>query len=611
MEPNPAGTPAAPPAGREASRSCRRSSASPRGSGSPRTLAAAAARIEIESLRRRSSPAPSTASTRPCWPPPLRPGSRRSNAASLRPVINATGVIVHTNLGRAPLAPEAAAAAGAVAGLLDARVRRRQRRARQPHVHVARCSPRSDRRRGRDGGQQQRRRRAAGDRRARRAARRRSSSRGQLVEIGGSFRIPDIMRESGATMVEVGTTNKTHASTTTRRRSRPQTGPSCRSTNRNFRVVGFTEDVAARRARGARRASTGCRVFEDRAPASSSSRSARRAARRRRRSPPAPICLLLGRQAARRAAGRHPRRRADAIARLKKHPLARALRLDKMTLAALEATLRLRRDRGPEAIPARDADGRRRRGGAAARGGADGRDDRRRRRRSNVGPRVAGRRRRAARRWSSPAPSARSTPGPDGADRLAGGASHRRARRSSRASPTDGCSSIRERLGDGRGGDRRGGGEAGRLAERRRGAVGADARHRRAHRPRQVRARQGAHRHRPRPPRRRRRSAASPSSSASPSSTLPSGRAMGVVDVPGHERFVRQMVAGADRHRRRPARGRRRRRRHAADARAPRDHRPARHRARRRRRSPSPTSSTPGPRRSPATRSAGCSPRRR
>lgn len=167
-------------------------------------------------------------------------------------------------------------------------------------------------------------------------------SRGQLVEIGGSFRIPDIMRESGATMVEVGTTNKTHLrdyeNAVTGR-----TGVLLKVHSSNFRVVGFTHEVALDELVSLGRRH-GVPVFEDQGsgvlidvrpwglpyePTVGESIAA---------GADLVSCSgdkLLGGPQAGILVGR-----AEAIALLKKHPMARALRLDKMTLAALEVTLR-------------------------------------------------------------------------------------------------------------------------------------------------------------------------------------------------------------------------------------------------------------------------------
>ena len=168
-------------------------------------------------------------------------------------------------------------------------------------------------------------------------------SRGQQVEIGGSFRIPDVMRQSGAKMVEVGATNKTHLADYANAIT-PKTGLLLKVHSSNFRVVGFTEEVSLADlvALGAEH---GVPVYEDQGsgvlidlapyglPDEPTVRSSIEAG----------VDLvsvsgdkLLGGPQAGILAGSKA-----VIDRLKKHPLARALRLDKMTLAALEATLRL------------------------------------------------------------------------------------------------------------------------------------------------------------------------------------------------------------------------------------------------------------------------------
>jgi L-seryl-tRNA(Ser) seleniumtransferase len=167
-------------------------------------------------------------------------------------------------------------------------------------------------------------------------------SRGQQVEIGGSFRIPDIMRQSGAKMVEVGATNKTHlrdyAAAIT-----PKTGLLLKVHSSNFRVVGFTEEVSLADlvALGAQH---GVPVYEDQGSGVLIDLALYGLTDEPtvRSSIEAGVDLvsvsgdkLLGGPQAGILAGKK-----QVIDRLRKHPLARALRLDKLTLAALEATLR-------------------------------------------------------------------------------------------------------------------------------------------------------------------------------------------------------------------------------------------------------------------------------
>jgi L-seryl-tRNA(Ser) seleniumtransferase len=180
-------------------------------------------------------------------------------------------------------------------------------------------------------------------------------SRGQLVEIGGSFRIPDIMRESGAKMVEVGTTNKTHLRDYESALT-DKTGLLLKVHSSNYRVVGFTAEVSVRELVELG-APHGVPVMEDQG-------SGVLVDLRRYGLPHEPTVgesvvqgaavvtcsgdKLLGGPQAGILVGRH-----DVIVRLKKHPMARALRLDKMTLAALEATLRayLDEERAMREIP--------------------------------------------------------------------------------------------------------------------------------------------------------------------------------------------------------------------------------------------------------------------
>jgi L-seryl-tRNA(Ser) seleniumtransferase len=177
-------------------------------------------------------------------------------------------------------------------------------------------------------------------------------SRGELIEIGDGFRIPDVLARSGARLVEVGTTNRTRAADYEQAIG-PETAVLLRVHQSNFRLVGFTElpsvaDLAkvARRhdlplvddlGSGALTSSNTVLLSEEPSVRESLEAGADL------------VCFsgdkLLGGPQAGIVAGR-----ADLVERLRRHPLQRALRIDKLSLAALEGTLRLYLD-APERIP--------------------------------------------------------------------------------------------------------------------------------------------------------------------------------------------------------------------------------------------------------------------
>ena len=277
-------------------------------------------------------------------------------APSLRRVINATGVIIHTNLGRSPLAPEAVEAVNQVMGgysTLEYDTKTLSRGSRHAHCEDLICSLT-----GAEGAIAVNNNAAAVIMVLSEFAKGSDAivSRGELVEIGGSFRIPDIMELSGARMVEVGTTNKTHPADYERALS-PQVSMLLKVHPSNYRMTGFTESVSiaqlhqlacAENDRRAAEAASSARpvlVYEDQG----SGAFARMDVFGAYAEPTVADSLaagadlvsfsgdkLLGGPQAGIIVGRKP-----LIERLKKNPLARALRLDKMTLAALEATLRL------------------------------------------------------------------------------------------------------------------------------------------------------------------------------------------------------------------------------------------------------------------------------
>jgi L-seryl-tRNA(Ser) seleniumtransferase len=306
----------------------------------------------------------------------------RAAKGSLRAVVNATGVVVHTNLGRAPLSADAIEAMGRAARgytNLEYDLARGERGDRYGHAEAPLCrltgaegavvvnnnasavmlalaalmearpsssvrpEPFDSAASGRD---------AQGGLRGGEAAAESKGappdgtpevivSRGQLVEIGGGFRIPDVLRRSGAALVEVGTTNRTYL-----RDYAEAIGPRTRillSVHRsNFRLTGFTHDATLDELVGLARErdlwvvdDLGSGTLVDTAPFGLGEE------------PTVPSRVragadlvtfsgdkLLGGPQAGVLAGR-----SAAIARVKRHPLMRALRVDKVTLAGLAATL--------------------------------------------------------------------------------------------------------------------------------------------------------------------------------------------------------------------------------------------------------------------------------
>lgn len=258
---------------------------------------------------------------------------------SLRPVLNCTGVVLHTNLGRAPLSPAAIEALVAAAGYVDieydvlAGVRAGRGRGTQAALRAA--VPDAEDVLVVNNG-------AAAlvlATTALAAGREVVVSRGELVEIGAGFRLPDLIASTGARLREVGTTNRTSLADYADVVG-PDTGCVLKVHPSNFRVEGFTSAVPV-----AELASLGVPVVVDVGsgllqpspllPDEPDVRTALRAGAA------VVTCsgdkLLGGPQAGLVLGG------AAHVERLRRHPLARALRVDKTTLAALEATLR-----GPE-----------------------------------------------------------------------------------------------------------------------------------------------------------------------------------------------------------------------------------------------------------------------
>jgi L-seryl-tRNA(Ser) seleniumtransferase len=263
---------------------------------------------------------------------------------SLRRVINATGVIVHTNLGRAPLARAAVEQAlDAAEGYSNLEYDCEQRRgSRQTHVeHLLRDLT------GAEAALAVNNCAAAAllACAALAAGREVVVSRGQLVEIGGSFRVPEVIEQSGAHLREVGTTNRTRLADYERAVG-PETGAIMRAHPSNFRTVGFVEetpieDLAALGSRAGLPVidDAGSGALADGIPEMADEPPVRRSVA----AGCAVTCFsgdkLLGGPQAGLMVGT-----AEAIDRCRTHPLARAVRIDKLSLAALEATLRLYRD---------------------------------------------------------------------------------------------------------------------------------------------------------------------------------------------------------------------------------------------------------------------------
>jgi L-seryl-tRNA(Ser) seleniumtransferase len=262
----------------------------------------------------------------------------RLRRPSLRRVINASGVIVHTNLGRAPL-PAAALERMAEVGVeytnLEYDVAAGSRGSRHDHLAGLLC-----RLTGAESALVVNNNAAAVLLALAALAEGRDVivSRGELIEIGDGFRIPDVLARSGARLVEVGTTNRTRASDYERAIG-ADTALLLRVHQSNFRVVGFAEQPRLEElAAVARRhelplvhdLGSGALLDLGEEPTAAASLAAGADL----------VCFsgdkLLGGPQAGIVVGR-----ADLVERLRRHPLQRALRSDKLTLAALEGTLSL------------------------------------------------------------------------------------------------------------------------------------------------------------------------------------------------------------------------------------------------------------------------------
>jgi L-seryl-tRNA(Ser) seleniumtransferase len=267
----------------------------------------------------------------------------REMRPKLRPVINATGIVLHTNLGRAPIASTAAEAARHAAGgylNLELDLDSGKRSSRQNAVREWIC-----RLTGAESATAVNNNAAATviALRALCAGREVIISRGQLIEIGGSFRIPEIMGTSGAILREVGTTNITRLADYERAIG-PATAAIMRVHSSNYRVSGFTKSVPLSDLVGLAQKHR-LPVIDDIGSGALLDFSrfgfADEPVARESIAAGADLVLfsgdkLLGGPQAGVLAGRK-----ELVQKIEKDPLMRAFRLDKMTLAALEATLRL------------------------------------------------------------------------------------------------------------------------------------------------------------------------------------------------------------------------------------------------------------------------------
>ncbi|HEY5877945.1 MAG TPA: L-seryl-tRNA(Sec) selenium transferase [Nakamurella sp.] len=271
--------------------------------------------------------------------PALLAALDRRAATSLTPVLNATGVVVHTNLGRAPLSAAAREALIIAAGYVDVELdlatgtRSRRGEAARAALRAA-CPVAQDALIVNNG--------AAAlvlATTALAAGREVVVSRGELIEIGAGFRLPDLITSTGARLREVGTTNRTHPRDYTDAIG-PHTGCLLKVHPSNFRVDGFTSAVSVRELR--RTADEhGLQLVVDIGsgllapdPLLPDEPDAATTLAAGADVVTASGDKLLGGPQAGLVLGR-----ADVVQRMARHPLARAVRADKLTLAALEATL--------------------------------------------------------------------------------------------------------------------------------------------------------------------------------------------------------------------------------------------------------------------------------
>ena len=306
----------------------------------PRQLVTDAAREALDAARYLRAGVPED------WATEIRDRVERRTAQSLRPAINATGVVLHTNLGRAPLASAAieaivAAAAGYSTLEFDLHTGTRGHRSDHCRSLLAALTGAADALVVNN---------AAGGLvlglNAMAAGRPVLISRGELIEIGGAFRIPEIMQKSGAVLREIGTTNRTHLKDY--RDGLEQGAGAVLTVHRsNFEQVGFVHTPAPGELAALAREfgvpflyDVGSGLLTDLAAFGLTGEPLVREAV----ATGADLVLfsgdkLLGGPQAGCLAGSR-----DAVEACRKNPLARAVRADKLTLAGLDATLRLYQD---------------------------------------------------------------------------------------------------------------------------------------------------------------------------------------------------------------------------------------------------------------------------
>ncbi len=272
---------------------------------------------------------------------------------SLRRVINATGVVIHTNLGRSVLSQEAVQALTATASYydnLELDLETGSRGSRQMHLRKLLCELT-----GAEAALVVNNNAAAVLLALAALGRGKEVivSRGQLVEIGGSFRLPDIMAESGARLIEVGSTNKTYLDDY-RAAISSETAMLLRAHTSNYRIVGFTSEVAVRELAGLAN-EYGLILLDDLGSGAilnleNYGMAHEPTIKSSLEDGAHLVCFsgdkLLGGPQAGILLGRE-----DLIETMTRHPLSRALRIDKLNLAALEATLRQYLEGAGEKIP--------------------------------------------------------------------------------------------------------------------------------------------------------------------------------------------------------------------------------------------------------------------